>query len=648
MQEVKDETDRASEPSSLFFLQSCNAALLQSDSALLRFRPSAIAFVAYAVLAIVFTYPLSFHAGDHIMSPGTDTNLFIWTIAWDVHAFVHQPLHIFDANIFYPFHDTLAYSENLIGSALLVAPLLWITGNPVLTMNVAAIVTVPLCALGAFVLARRLGIGAAGAFIAGLVYGFSSPRFFRIDQLHLTSVEWIPFSLACLHSYFKEGRPRDARLAIGFFTLQALTSGHGAVFLIIAAAALKLFLLGFGEPLDLRRRVRDVGLAGMLLFVPAVLVLLPYRTVQVEMGLRRTLENWHVPWESFVAAPTWVDSRLVAWLLPNVDVFHNAGAYLFPGVITLVLAAVGVVWRNDRGLLWRRLALVLNVAFLVELAAALYGTFSSDPRIRLGGVVIASTRHVWRAWVWCLTAAALRIAIAPRVPLATPLRFRRGDMALFYTLLFLLCLWLSIGPPYGIWQYVYWLPGFNFIRAPSRFMILGVLALGVLAGFGVDAIVGHVRPRTASVTATIVATLMILEFAAMPLPMAAQSPALPAIDRWLASQPAPFVVAEVPVPDSTNITVREDRESTYILHSMAHWQKTVHGYSGLLPQFSDELYSAIAHFPDDASIRRLREVGVTFVVVHDSRIAAQVPAFPQLKLEHEESDGRIYRLTTNR
>jgi hypothetical protein len=137
---------------------------------------------------------------------------------------------------------------------------------------------------------------------------------------------------------------------------------------------------------------------------------------------------------------------------------------------------------------------------------------------------------------------------------------------------------------------------------------------------------------------------MAVEFAAMPLPMTAQSPELPAIDRWLASRPKPFVVAEAPVPDSPSITVREEQASIYMLHSMAHWQKTVHGYSGILPDFSDELYGELAHFPDAISIRHLAELGVTYVVVHDARLFEPVKAFPQLAIEHAEADGRVYRL----
>jgi hypothetical protein len=130
--------------------------------------------------------------------------------------------------------------------------------------------------------------------------------------------------------------------------------------------------------------------------------------------------------------------------------------------------------------------------------------------------------------------------------------------------------------------------------------------------------------------------------------MTRQDPALPAIDHWLDSQPKPFVVAEVPVPDSMNVTLREEQESIYILHSMAHWQKTVHGYSGLLPEFSDELYQRLAHFPDAASVDSLRDVGVTFVVVHDPAIASRADAFPGLRFEHAEADGRVYALTTFR
>ncbi len=61
--------------------------------------------------------------------------LFAWTLSWGVRALTHHPRSIFEANIYFPQHHTLAYSENLIGSAGLAAPVLWLTGNPVVAIN---------------------------------------------------------------------------------------------------------------------------------------------------------------------------------------------------------------------------------------------------------------------------------------------------------------------------------------------------------------------------------------------------------------------------------------------------------------------------------------------------------------------------------
>src|SRR5262249_14109148 len=59
-------------------------------------------------------------------------------------------------------------------------------------------------------------------------------------------------------------------------------------------------------------------------------------------------------------------------------------------------------------------------------------------------------------------------------------------VVLFYALLTIVSVWLTVGPPVGLWPLVYWLPGLNFIRVPSRFMLLAILGLAVLAGCGAE------------------------------------------------------------------------------------------------------------------------------------------------------------------
>ncbi len=83
------------------------------------------------VLSLLLTYPLSAHLATAV-EDRQDALLNVWIMAWDGHQLLADPLHLFDANIFYPYPRTLAYSELLLGSALLALPLTAASGNPVL------------------------------------------------------------------------------------------------------------------------------------------------------------------------------------------------------------------------------------------------------------------------------------------------------------------------------------------------------------------------------------------------------------------------------------------------------------------------------------------------------------------------------------
>lgn len=199
---------------------------------------------------------------------------------------------------------------------------------------------------------------------------------------------------------------------------------------------------------------------------------------------------------------------------------------------------------------------------------------------------------------------------------------------------------------------MYWLPGMNFIRVPSRFMMLAVLGLGVLAGIGFDRLTARLAPRQRAASAMVLAALLVAEFAT-PLHTAEYRVERPAIDRWLDGRPKPFVVAEVPLANPRNLGPSERRHTSYMLHSTAHWQKTVEGYSGMRPARHVELYEHLITFPDERSIRALSDLGVTYIVVHTAfydpadwpKVEARLSQFqPWLTLEHVEGEGRVYTI----
>src|SRR5439155_665853 len=79
-------------------------------------RELAAVLVAGALLTAIFTYPIAFKPGHVGRVDNGDGQLSIWNVAWVARTLPIDPLHVFDANIFYPNHNTLAYSEANLGA----------------------------------------------------------------------------------------------------------------------------------------------------------------------------------------------------------------------------------------------------------------------------------------------------------------------------------------------------------------------------------------------------------------------------------------------------------------------------------------------------------------------------------------------------
>lgn len=574
------------------------------ESCMRSWRAAAVVAV-FVVLTGVLTYPLSLDPGTRALPLSADTRLFLWTLSWDVHALLHQPLRLFDANIFHPEPRTLAYSEHLVGSAVLGAPFLLASDNPVLALNVVVLLSCVLSGAGAFLLARQLGISTAGAFAAGVIFAFAPPRFTRLAQLHLATVQWIPFCLAFVHAYLQRGRRRDLLVAIAFFTLQSLTSGHGGLFLFLALLALGVYLVVRRAVPPLRTLLRDAGVAGIVLLALNLPFLVPYFRVQRELGLRRTIGavyDWVPNAASFLASPTHIDQALLSLVPPLERAVTDAKAYMFPGFLPLLLVAFLLLRRRS----------------------------PEDPtRVAAGSDSAPADRAVQ-------TVAGVR---APGLG--------------FYGLLAGLSLWASLGPPFGLYTALYeLLPGFDLIRVPSRLAILTLLAVAILAGAGAGRLVERIRPARGAAAGALIVLLLAAEFAQFPLKAPAYAIEVGEVDRWLASRPRPFVAVELPVAAPTDAVGSARHHSHYMLHSMLHWQPIVNGYSGFVPPRHEALFDQLSRFPDEGGLRTLEKLGVHYVVLHrgdygEERFAKAVAEaqalFPtRLVLEHEASDGRVY------
>ena len=307
--------------------------------------PWAAASLVCALLAVVHTWPLA--TAPHILSrhDNGDVMLNEWILAWVQHQLPRDPLHLFQGNIFYPAHDTLAYSEPLIVPALMSAPVRWLGGSPVLVHNLLVIAGFALTALAAFAVVKQWTGDTVAAFVAASAFAFNTHLLVRLAHVQALHAYGLPLALLATDRLLLYRRTRDALWLALWMTAMAYTSGHFLIFatVMIAVALLSRPAEWIREPLAVLPRF---ALAAALTTAAVLPLSLPYQRVAREQGLVRSLENvgeYSATLKGYLAAA----GRLhySTWSAP---LFQNDVDAFFPGVtvLALSLAAVVLAWRD--------------------------------------------------------------------------------------------------------------------------------------------------------------------------------------------------------------------------------------------------------------------------------------------------------------
>ncbi len=268
--------------------------------------------IAYLVLALVSTHPLWQRLGDSLPGDIGDPVLNTYIIAWDTHALVADPLNLFNANIFYPLPNTLAYSENLMGNALLALPIALLTGQPVLAYNFIFLLSFVLAGFAMYLFTLRCTRHRYAAFVAGVAFAFAPYRLASLAHIQLLTVQWLPFIALCLAPCLKSHRSRHTRFALllVFLWLQITASLHGALFaalLVFADLIIRLFRRTGPSRFTLHAsRISRIALA---LFLIALLpIAWPYLAVVNELRAARPPEiaaSFAAMPSDFLAAYPW-------------------------------------------------------------------------------------------------------------------------------------------------------------------------------------------------------------------------------------------------------------------------------------------------------------------------------------------------------
>jgi hypothetical protein len=434
------------------------------------------------LLAIIHTWPLVTAPGTLSRNDNADAELNEWIMAWVAHQLPRSPAHLFDANIFYPERDTLAYSEPLIVPALMGAPLRWLGASPVFVFNIVLILGFALTAWAGYALVYEWTGDRSASLLSGSMFAFNTHLLTRLAHIQGIHAWGLPLTLLSADRLVVHGRWRDAVWLGVWMSAMAYTSGYLVVF-----GAVMIAVVVVARVADwwrhATRTIAGFALSTAIAGVAILPVYLPYRRLARTMGMLRPLEgvdafsatvSGYFATASRIHFSTW-SSRFVA---NPVDLF-------FPGVVVIVLAALAVYWS------------LLRTPRAVE-----HSSGSPEPLVRRRIVMLMA-----------IAATGFILSLGTRTPV------------------------------YG-WAY-YAFPPMQGLRAAARFGNLFLLGMAALAGLGLAALRPRLPVRRASLIAAALLVVANIESLRAPLGYT-RFEGIPPIYSLLAHEPGRVLLVEVP------------------------------------------------------------------------------------------------------
>jgi hypothetical protein len=340
-----------------------------------------VVFAAFMLATLVLTYPLGAQMQRVLPSDLTDTLLNTWTLAWDADRLRHGFSGLWNAPIFFPYRDTLAFSESLLGIAIVIAPIQWLSADPILSYNVAFVLEFALAGVGMYLLAREITGSRAAAAVAGAYYAFCPFRMAQIAHLQMVATGWMPVALWGLHRYCSTRRARWLAVFASGWVLQTLSNNYAGYFMVLPVLAIVVHQ-ALRHPSERGRMIAHLAAACIAVAVALAPVGAAYYRARADYRLARSVDE-------IAANGADLRSYLVGknsigiWRWLPTAVATDPEKELFPGVLVIVFAAIAIAGarKNPRFGQW------IGLYSLIAVAAVL---LSFGPRVSVWGAVLTS------------------------------------------------------------------------------------------------------------------------------------------------------------------------------------------------------------------------------------------------------------------
>lgn len=540
-------------------------------------------FLLYLGMSVIVTWPLVPLAWDHVINAG-DPLFYAWNLMHNVRSATNGFINLLDTNIYYPTTNTLALSDTLAAQTLLAFPIIWLTNNPVLAINLYTIVTFPIAGLGMYLLVHSLVKHEWASIVSGAIFAFSYPRFGQISHLPALSSQWLPYYVYGLYWFFSKGKLLHLFIGLASFFLLLGSSVYLGVFAIVVGLIMTPAFLA-----SLRARLKTAAIPLACTAVLSVLLMYPYIRLKAEHPeITRSLaeSSARAAYQQDYTSVT--NSSLLAKFLKN----NEGERTLYPTLIALSLAAVG---------------------FSLKFPVALF------PVIALIGLVLS---------------------FGPERPFSFG-PFHTGYITLPYAYLYNVFPLLQILRVPARFSIVFILglsvlAGYGAAKAKRLILFLMVIAflfeiwqrpspLIKIPTYANVPLIYQWLKKQPNVKAIIELPIGKIEEGTIPIEKQVT------LRYEDVNEDSPLVA-----------------ETYRVYFAGFHNKKTVNGYSGYVPQSYQDAIANMASFPSSASINYLRSQGVSHIVVHPWQLTKEKrgqyiidPNHPELSTAFATVDGDI-------
>lgn len=188
--------------------------------------------ILYGVITLAVTFPWVLHFNTHTPDGGGEGSVGLWNI-WHFHHRLGQGSPLETNLLTPPYTQQLIFHTYTLSRNLLALPLLPIFGL-VVTNNLLTLLSFSLSGLAMCLLVHDLTGDIGASFVAGLIYAFAPYRFAHLSSHYqLITIEWMPFYTLFALRYLRQGTWPHLSLAVVFALLNSLTDYYYALYLVV-------------------------------------------------------------------------------------------------------------------------------------------------------------------------------------------------------------------------------------------------------------------------------------------------------------------------------------------------------------------------------------------------------------------------------